>query len=425
MYSKKISFQLAIFIFLLVCFSISGQEGDNLDATVAPQGGVNTAQQPAIKSPVNPPNQVAPQGGVNTTQQRYGDVNTVNRQSSRFSRPDPVTQPTAAAYTSINSATFITERPSDIKLDKNSPSFFSDGYVTYARPTTKIKLSSSDSISAPSNMEYKVDEGSYLSYKGPFVVPTEGIHQVFYRSYDIVGNLEFANVISVIVDVTGPSLSLSTNVPFMVINKKIFVPVKKPPLLHIKAFDQYSGVLRIEYSLNGGEFQEYKEPLPLEGGYVIEYRGIDNIGNVSSTKKIVVSSDAIPPSPKIGFSNNLIKSNDNEYATKTTKVVVNAQDNAGGSGVAAIYIKHDSGEPFQPYTEPVLLGREGVHNIEVKAVDRVGNESAIVSRKVIVDPFPPRTNLEFISDVKAIPSTNSSPKDAGKSESVSDNSDNN
>ena len=291
--------------------------------------------------------------------------------------------------------------PVRASIQEGVPSFYSDGNITYARSNTKIRLSAAERVSSVEKIEYKIDQSEYRLYSEPITIPEEGQHQISYRSLDVVGNMEFENVVTVIIDDTPPTTFVSSNVSFIKVKNDLFVSGSKNPQLYIKATDFYSGVKAIEYYIKNGdatpEFGAYSSAVPLgaPGEKIIVYRAIDNLGNVSESREIKIITDATPPTVSINFGKNLMESGDKKYSPKNNKLILKASDE--GSGVASIYVKLSNKEGFQPYAEPITITGDGAYAIEAKSVDRAGNESVIAKESIIVDAEPPQTNLEFLN----------------------------
>ncbi len=311
-------------------------------------------------------------------------------------------------------------------IQRGVPSFYSDGNITYARSNTRIRLSAAERVSSVSKIEYKIDQSEYRLYSEPITISEEGQHQIAYRSLDLVGNMEFENVVTVIIDDTPPSTFLSSNVSFIKVKGSLFVPGPKNPQLYIKATDHYSGVKAIQYYIKNGETQEfgtYSAAVPLDspGEKTVIYRAIDNLGNVSEAREITIITDATPPTVRISFGKTLKESGDKKYSPKNNKLILKATDE--GSGVSSIYVKLSNEEGFQPYAEPITITGDGKYDIEAKSVDRAGNESLIAKESIIVDAEPPQTNLEFLSDGSATTSDQKTETKATEAETETDQED--
>jgi PKD repeat protein len=73
-----------------------------------------------------------------------------------------------------------------------------------------------------------------------------------------------------------------------------------PVTVTLDATDEGSGVEKVEYALDGGEWTTYDEPVTVEdeGGHTVEYRASDNAGNVSTTESVSfeIKNDTCPGS---------------------------------------------------------------------------------------------------------------------------------
>lgn len=329
-----------------------------------------------------------------------------------------VTTTTTTTTTSTGSTTSTTETTDTTSTTTETTTsgqagarIYSDGKMTYATSETKFELKSLDQLSSLSYIEYKIDDSVFQTYHHPFSIPDEGLHRIVYRGVDKVGNREPDNVYVVTIDNTGPTVTLSTDKAlhedgdkhYNVVNSKVY----------LKASDRLSGVQKIEYSMNGGEYQTYAGPITLEGTgmHQIRYRAIDNLGNVSTTTRrggkdgetttttietFTILVDNTAPDVRLHSSERLIHYGGKIYARRSNTFSVHANDDA--SGVDRIMIKIDDEADFQPYTLPFNFNSEGNHVIEAKAIDNVGNESETIRLELIVDDNPPRTTIEAVTD---------------------------
>ncbi|MBK1786272.1 ThuA domain-containing protein [Prauserella cavernicola] len=137
----------------------------------------------------------------------------------------------------------------------------------------------------------------------------------------------------------------------------------------LSATDEGSGVERIEWSLDGGEWTEYSEPVVItgDGEHTLLYRAVDAAGNVESDKAATVSIDA----------------------TKPTVIVAGVADGrvyGDASDLVVSWLAGDetSGLASQTATlndEPIASGTTvplhelplGLHSLTVSATDVAGN----------------------------------------------------
>jgi glucose/arabinose dehydrogenase/PKD repeat protein len=77
----------------------------------------------------------------------------------------------------------------------------------YTAPVT-ITLTATDEGSGVDKTEYKVDDGAWAAYTGPFKVESDGTHKVSFRSKDKAGNQEETKDVTLKLDATKPALTI-------------------------------------------------------------------------------------------------------------------------------------------------------------------------------------------------------------------------
>lgn len=120
-----------------------------------------------------------------------------------------------------------------------------------------------------------------------------------------------------------------------------------------------SGLKKIEYNLNGGEWVEYSGSIiiPEDGENTINFRSVDNAGNVELTESYSVNIDRTPPV--------------SECIADEDVLVILSDDN-GGSGVNLIEYRFNNEETWMRYTGQVIIPEE-VSSIIYRATDNAGN----------------------------------------------------
>lgn len=264
----------------------------------------------------------------------------------------------------------------------------------YANSRVKFILEARDDLSDVEFIEYKMDDGrDFLKYKGPFSISEEGPHTIVYRSVDRAGNREIERVYNVTIDNTGPSVRVLPGKPFVNVDGKLFTAPGNT--FTIRTVDELSGIKKVEYGVNtsalGGYGQNESVQLTDEGSQLIQYRAVDNLDN-RTVGSMLVEVDADKPTVEVKPTQPLIKVDDKLYARRNTGFKVDAQDK--GSGITMIMVRIDGNEEWQTYSDTIFFDTEQAHSIEAKAIDAVGNESAIVKSSFIVDDNPPITELK-------------------------------
>jgi PKD repeat protein/glucose/arabinose dehydrogenase len=85
----------------------------------------------------------------------------------------------------------------------------------------------------------------------------------------------------------------------------------------------------------------------------------------------------------------------NGWFTGPATVTLTATDNDGGSGVARTEYQLDTATAWTPYTGPVTVSGDGVHEVRFRSVDEAGNAEAAKAVEVKVDATAPVTTATF------------------------------
>ncbi|HWK26536.1 MAG TPA: alkaline phosphatase [Solirubrobacter sp.] len=170
----------------------------------------------------------------------------------------------------------------------------SDGWhVTTPVP---VSLSASDGEGAGvARTEYRINGGAWTTFSAPFPVAEERVNAVDYRSVDLAGNTEPARTAEVKIDVTAPSSSLTLSPAAPGAGGTYTTPVTA----RLAGSDATSGVARLEYRVDGGEWTTYAADAPpvftALGTVAIRHRAVDVAGNVSPASDPVTFTIAKPP----------------------------------------------------------------------------------------------------------------------------------
>ncbi|MZE76059.1 DUF1080 domain-containing protein [Streptomyces sp. SID5475] len=146
----------------------------------------------------------------------------------------------------------------------------------------------------------------------------------------------------------------------------------------LSATDPGSGVERIEYALDGGEFAEYAAPVAVDalGEHRLVYRAVDRAGNVSAEKAVEFTVVAPPEedttAPETSAEVSGERDDGGAYLGSAT-VTITATD--AESGVERVQYSLNGG-PYLVYTAPVTVARAGPHLLRHRATDKAGNTSA-------------------------------------------------
>ncbi|WP_454857358.1 OmpL47-type beta-barrel domain-containing protein [Promicromonospora soli] len=147
--------------------------------------------------------------------------------------------------------------------------------------------------------------------------------------------------------------------------------------VNLAAEDDSSGVASVEYSLDGGAYAPYTEPVVLDepGTYVLEHRATDNAGNGSepgTVNVVVVPADGEDTTAPVVTPEIAGELDENGAYVGSATVNLAALD--AGSGVASVEYDLD-GAGWAAYTDPVVVEEPGEHTVAYRATDNAGNVS--------------------------------------------------
>lgn len=169
-----------------------------------------------------------------------------------------------------------------------SPQFF-DRDTLFINKDTKITLFASDAHSGVQKTEYGIDGGAMQSYS-QFTIPSEGNHNIKFKSTDNVNNEEQVKESRTFVDNTAPEIY--ANFSIQPIGTKDGLKVyPNYTRLYLGATDKHVGTDKILYSINGAPLRDYSSPYTLDISelntfksnqkYTVRIVSKDKLGNTS------------------------------------------------------------------------------------------------------------------------------------------------
>lgn len=164
-----------------------------------------------------------------------------------------------------------------------------------------VTVSASDTGSGVNTVEYaRGPDGAWQPYSGPVMVHEVGEHTVRYRATDRAGNVspvrtvEFTVVEPPAEDTTPPEVSAQVTGTEDAAGSYL-----ARAEVTVLATDAGTGVETVEYSLDGGPYLTYTEPVVVDrvGRHTVTYRATDRAGNTSAagrTAFTVVRGGGVP-----------------------------------------------------------------------------------------------------------------------------------
>lgn len=222
--------------------------------------------------------------------------------------------------------------------------------------------------------EYKIEDGNWQEYTTPFIVGTEGITHVYFRSYDNAGNIEPEKYAQLNIDKSAPVVTYGL-IGTKGIMSGWFVSDVQVVLTAADApIPDNSGVSKAQYRFEGESWQDYTAPFTAssEGTTNLYFRAIDNAGNISSEKSAVIRIDKTGPVLTVPA--------DVTYTASGDSVVLGSIGQASAqdalSGVGAITNNSSMTFPVGPTA------------VTWTAVDGNGNTNTRVQYVTIQNPLP-------------------------------------
>jgi hypothetical protein len=218
-------------------------------------------------------------------------------------------------------------------------------------------------------IEYRVDGGAWQVYADgePIVVDSDGAHTVQYRAVDNAGNLETQQSMPVKIDTTAPTIAAEVS-PNLPAGSEWYVT---DPAVTIDAFDGFgSGAGTVEYSLDGGPWTAYDEPVVVtgDGTHELRYRATDVAGNdAAQAEPLVLRVDGNAPRTTARLNGAAPAAS---YSGPVTVALSGAD--GGGSGVARTEYSLDGGA-WTAYARALTVSAVGTHRVDFRSVDEAGN----------------------------------------------------
>jgi hypothetical protein len=284
----------------------------------------------------------------------------------------------------------------------------------YISPDASIILRSSDSLSGVKDIYYQINNGPALKYSAPIPVSVLGPESgnITFYGVDNIGNQENKKVIGSFPSKTVSDESTKDHemvFEFYIDNKPPevmmnlegikyqgrYLYISPGTKIKLTATDDKSGVDKIKYNLNSSlMLKDYNEPFNIDnaGFQTVYYTAIDFVGNWTSLKTEKLYVDINAPTTDFNLSGLSFFNRDTLYITTGTKILIDNIDNE--SGPHNVYYKINN-EEFKEYTSPILIEREGFHNITYYGVDNVDNREEHKVSGVFVDVTPPVIHYQF------------------------------
>ncbi|MFW6327527.1 MAG: OmpL47-type beta-barrel domain-containing protein, partial [Bacteroidota bacterium] len=299
------------------------------------------------------------------------------------------------------------QSPSSRLIFGESRSFKSDG-VTFFDQEVDLRFEAKDKISGVKDVYYSLNGAPFVSSgKEPLRVPEEGDYSLRFYAVDNVGNVEDVHAFDFAVDHTAPVTKHQID---GINQNRVLAP---DATIILSAADSLSGVDKVFFSVDDGDFEVYQGPIPVsrlkDGGGRITYYSEDKVGNQEDHKFIGTLSsvrdgddddeevfdyyiDRDPPVVEFSFDGDYYES-DREYISERTKVVLSAKDDK--SGVQKILYSYNSFLTNEEYETPFNPEGDSPVELTFSAIDWVENVAKEKKRGFYIDRTAPESKISF------------------------------
>ncbi|MBC7081426.1 MAG: DUF11 domain-containing protein [Thermoplasmatales archaeon] len=231
----------------------------------------------------------------------------------------------------------------------------------------------------------------------------EGKYTIEYWAIDLAGNEETPhNFETYIVDITPPSVEIHFEGLFE-LSRGIYY-ISHSTQISLYAHDEGSGIKKIDYKVDDGNWRRFESPFTLSNGtHEIYLNAYDNVGNRKFEKFVVHVGECRPTTSCILDPS--VPDGDNGWYNRPVKVRLEAVDN--GSGVAKTFYRLDN-EEWREYRESFVIG-DGKHVLYFYSIDNAGLREEVKEISLNVDSSPPEILIDkpkpgiYIANHRVIP----------------------
>ncbi|MGL4677169.1 MAG: OmpL47-type beta-barrel domain-containing protein [Brevinema sp.] len=276
-----------------------------------------------------------------------------------------------------------------------------NGDYIYASPKARFSVQGVDEQSGLKEIFVSIDGSDYAPYKNSIAFSTEGDHSLSYKFIDRVGNVSYSKVFSITVDATAPRvLEVELNPAPYYASGTEYVGVNTE--ISFRAYDDMTGLAFVEFASQDQEMMRFESNTTFGSlGYtntsalLLSYQATDMVSNVSPVKSRFFAVDATAPSLDV-FAK-AVEIDGIRYISSRDTIQIEAYDYE--TMVSKIMYAINDGD-FKSYDAQIgiNLKEAGEYVIQAKATDIVGNESAIVEYKVVVDILSPTGDISYIGE---------------------------
>ena len=290
-----------------------------------------------------------------------------------------------------------------LRLDVTPPVSSSSMDDAWHTSAVSVTVNSTDDKSGVASKEYAVGGGPWLSYAGPFPVPSEGITPVAFRATDAAGNVETAKTGNVKIDVTAPHTG-----------SDLVAVYSGSASIHLAASDALSGVKDTWYRLDGGTpVKATSLTTSAIGTHTLTSWSDDLAGNMETEPTPasfeVRVADLTSPVTTAKVGGAVLDSS--AWFKTSVQLTLEAIDPVPSPPLTSYYTLDGGGT--QTYSTPVAISGEGAHPVTYWSQDGASNTEVTRSGLVRIDSIAPVTADDRAASYVSAATITLSPTDGG------------
>jgi len=251
-----------------------------------------------------------------------------------------------------------------------------EGATEYVSAQSLITFSATDDKSQVKNIKYSINtNNNYTTYENPFPISLEtGPFSITYYSEDKLGNKSNNKQKKYMMDLVPPVTKFKMSGDYYSQNTTIWI--NKDTKINLQATDAHAGVSEIFYVVGEDQPTSFTTDFQVakEGNFLCRYWAVDNVNNREGDNILLFITDNAAPEIKEIFSVSPLETGDDgiDVYSQYTNLFLAATDMSSGLKEVTYSI---NGSAYKEYKTAIIMDKEGLYTIKIKAVDNLKQES--------------------------------------------------
>ncbi len=259
------------------------------------------------------------------------------------------------------------------------------------RSAVQVTITPTDTLAGVAQVDYALGDGPWQPYTTTLTLSHGAQQALHIRARDRADNERTVTTAAFGIDRQPPRSTIALT--------GVAAPsgwYRTPVTVTLTTTDTASGAAIIHWRLNGGSWQQYGAPFVVSSERVnlLDYYAVDKAGNQEIARYEIFSIDLVDPTSRLG----MVQGELGAVAWYISPVTLTLSAQDLESGLERIEYMLD-GDAWQPYTTPVVIAEEGIHQLHYRATDSGGRIEATRTLTISLDLTPPVIVNTFPSTV--------------------------